>query len=123
MHDSQVLPNILDDTNEGYGVWGDSAYRSALIEWFLVLLSWDSQIHERGYRNHPLTEQQQETNREKSKTRAKVEHVFGAWVNEMGGKLIRSIGIERARTNLGLRNLVFNLKRYVSLETRAVNAK
>ena len=122
VHDSQVLPDILDDTNEGDKIWGDSAYRSALIERFLVLLSWDSQIHERGYRNHPLTEQQQETNLEKSKTRAKVEHVFGAWVNEMGGKLIRSIGIERVRANLGLRNLAFNLKRYVSLETRAANA-
>ena len=71
---------------------------------------------------HPLTEQQMENNREKSKTRAKVEHVFGAWVNEMGGKVIHSIGIERARAHLGLRNLAFNLKRYVSLETQAVNA-
>lgn len=123
VHDSQVLPNILDETNEGDEVWGDSAYRSALIEWFLALLNWCSQIHERGYRNHPLTEQQQENNRQKSKTRAKVEHVFGVWVNEMGGKLIRSIGIERVRAHLGLRNLVFNLKRYVYLETRAVNAR
>ena len=54
VHDSQALPNILDDTNEGDEVWGDSAYRSALIEWFLALLNWCSQIHERGYRNHPL---------------------------------------------------------------------
>lgn len=35
--------------------------------------------------------------------------MFGAWVNEMGGKLLRSIGIERAKTNLGLRNLAYNL--------------
>lgn len=42
VHDSQALPDILDDTNEGDGVWGDSAYRSALIEWFLALLNWGS---------------------------------------------------------------------------------
>jgi IS5 family transposase len=119
MHDSQALPDILDEDNEGEEVWADSAYRSALIEWFLALLNWCSQIHEKGYRNHPLTEQQKEKNREKSKTRAKVEHVFGVWVNEMGGKLLRSIGLERAKTNLGLRNLVYNLKRYVYLESRA----
>jgi len=122
VHDSQALPDILDEDNEGDEVWADSAYRSALIEWLLAFLNWNSQIHEKGYRNHPLTEQQKENNREKSKTRAKVEHVFGVWINEMGGKLLRSIGIERARTNLGLRNLAYNLKRYVYLETRAAKA-
>ncbi len=119
VHDSQALADILDEDNEGDEVWADSAYRSVLIEWFLTLLNWRSKIHEKGYRNHPLTKQQKENNREKSKIRAKVEHVFGAWVNEMGGKLVRSIGIERARANLGLRNLAYNVKRYVYLETRA----
>ena len=118
VHDSIALVDILDEDNEGDGVWADSAYRSALIEWFLVLLNWCSHINERGYRNHPLTEEQKENNRSKSKIRAKVEHVFGAWVNEMGGKLLRSIGMERAKANLGLRNLAYNLKRYVYLETR-----
>jgi transposase, IS5 family len=122
VHDSQALPQILDAENEGDGVWADSAYRSAVIEWLLGILNWCSHIHERGYRNHPLTEEQKQGNREKSKTRAKVEHVFGAWVNEMGGKLVRSIGIERAKTNLGLKNLAYNLKRYVYLETRAAQA-
>ena len=117
VHDSQALAEILDVDNEGDGVWADNAYLSALIEGFLLLLNWCSHINEKGYRNHPLTEQQKENNREKSKIRAKVEHVFGAWVNEMGGKLLRSIGIERARANLGLRNLAFNLKRFVYLET------
>jgi transposase, IS5 family len=119
VHDSVALPQILDDDNSGDAVWADSAYRSALIEWFLALLHWYSQIHERGYRQHPLTEQQKQHNRAKSKIRAKVEHVFGAWVNEMGGKLIRSIGLERARTQMGLKNLAYNLKRFVYLETQA----
>ena len=115
VHDSKALADMLDVDNEGAGVWADSAYRSALIEWFLELLMWCSHINEKGYRNHPLTQEQNQSNREKSKTRAKVEHVFGAWVNEMGGKLLRSIGIARARANLGLRNLAYNLKRFVYL--------
>ncbi len=123
VHDSIALPDILDEDNEDDEVWADSAYRSALIEWFLALLNWCSQIHERGYRNHPLTQEQKEKNRSKSKIRAKVEHVFGTWVNEMGGKLVRSIGLERARANLGLRNLTYNLKRYVYLKTRAAQAE
>ena len=34
-------------------------------------------ICEKGYRNHPLTEVQKTDNREKSKVRSRVEHVFG----------------------------------------------
>jgi IS5 family transposase len=72
-----------------------------------------SQIHERGYRNHPLTEEQKTTNRNKSKVRAKVEHVFGAWVMEMGGKQVRCIGIKRVSAQLALKDLVYDLKRYL----------
>ncbi len=31
----------------------------------------------------------------------------------MGGKMVRAIGIERVRVQLGLKNLVYNLRRYV----------
>lgn len=36
----------------------------------------------------------------------------------MGGKVVRSIGLARAQTQLGLKNLVYNLKRFVYLETQ-----
>ncbi len=102
VHDSQVLGNILDDENEGSGIWADSAYRSKLIESVLQLLKFLSHINERAYRNHPLTEKQIEANRERSKVRAKVEHVFGHWVNSMGGKLMRSIGKQSVKATIGL---------------------
>jgi transposase, IS5 family len=112
VHDSQVIGELLDGSNLGDSFWGDSAYRSALIESVLALMGFESQVNERGFRNHPLTEEQKQTNREKSKVRAKVEHVFGGWVMQMGGKLVRSIGIARAQTHLGLKNLAYNFLRY-----------
>lgn len=111
VHDSQALGAVLDPDNHGDEVWADSAYRNENVEVGLDALGHLSQIHERAYRHHPLTEVQMVSNREKSKTRAKVEHVFGAWVMTMGGKLVRAIGIERVRAQLGLKNLVYNLKR------------
>jgi len=45
-----------------------------------------------------------------------VEHVFGDFVTSLGSKWVRSIGLARAQTQLGLKNLVYNLKRFVSLE-------
>jgi len=118
VHDSQVLTQLLDDLNTGDGVWADSAYRSAGIEWLLLLLKWTSHIHERPYRNHPLSEEQKEKNKERSKTRSRVEHVFGAWVMQMGGKLLRSLGLERAKINLGLKNLTYNFLRLIFWETQ-----
>ena len=117
VHDSQVLGKLLDDDNDEDKLWADSAYRSQDIERILEWLKFDSQINERSYRNHPLTTRQKEQNRERSKTRAKVEHVFASMM-QMGGKLLRSIGIERARVHLGLRNLTYNLKRFVFLESQ-----
>lgn len=118
VHDSQVLGAVLDDKNSSAKIWADSAYRSDAIENVLSLLSFKSQIHERGYRNRPLTGRQKQKNRTRSRTRAKVEHVFGAVVNEMGGKQLRSIGLRRAMGNLGLMNLTYNLKRFVMWETQ-----
>lgn len=113
VHDSQALGSVLDPDNGDHEIWADSAYRSENIEAGLDALGYISQINERGYRNHPLSEEQTASNREKSRTRAKVEHVFGRWVMTMGGKLIRCIGIERAKAQLAFKNWLYNIKRYV----------
>lgn len=34
----------------------------------------------------------------------------------MGGKFIRTTGIERARTKIGLMNITYNMMRYVHLD-------
>lgn len=119
VHDSQALGAVLDPDNGGDEVWADSAYRNEMVEAGLEALGHRSQIHERAYRNQPLTEAQTASNREKSKTRAKVEHVFGSWVMTMGGKLVRAIGLTRTRVQLGLKNLTYNLKRYVFWQKKA----
>jgi transposase, IS5 family len=113
VHDSQVLGQLLDDDNEADDLWADSAYRSEMIEAVLEMLQFESHIHERSYRNRPLTEQQQLDNRERSSIRAKVEHVFGNWIMTMGGKLVRSIGLDAVSAQLGLKHLTYNFKRFV----------
>lgn len=70
-----------------------------------------SQIHEPGYRNTPLSEEQQISNKAKSSVRARVEHVFDHMGNSMGGIFLRTIGAARAKVGAGLRNLSYNLVR------------
>ena len=113
VHDSKVLGQLLDADNTDDELWADSAYLSIAIVTVLEMMGFESHINERAYRNRPLSEQQIADNRERSRTRAKVEHVFGSMVNEMGGKVVRTIGLARAETMLGLKNLAYNLKRYV----------
>jgi IS5 family transposase len=36
-----------------------------------------------------------------------------------GGRLVRSIGIARARLKIGMQNLVYNIRRLVTLERMA----
>lgn len=118
VHDSQVLGSVLDADNSGDEIWADSAYRSDNIETGLDALGHISQINERGYKNKPLTEEQKASNQIKSKTRAKVEHIFGAWETRMGGKKVRNIGIERVKAKVGLKNLTYNLLRYIFWEKK-----
>ena len=51
------------------------------------------------------------TNKEKSKTRARVEHVFGFMEQSMNGLFIRPVGIARVNGIMGLINLTYNLFR------------
>lgn len=112
VHDSQVFEEILDPYNTKQSVWADSAYRSEEAEETLADLQVKSQVHEKGYRNKPLSDFQGRLNTKKSKIRARVEHVFGFMANTMRSKMIRGIGLRRAEFKIGLMNLVYNLCRY-----------
>lgn len=117
VHDSKQFGAIMDADNLAEDIWADSAYRCAALEATLELLDYNSHIHERGYRNRPLSAAQQQSNRDNSKVRATVEHVFGAWVMSMGGKAVRGVGLAAVSAYLGLKMLAFNLKRYVLWQT------
>jgi len=117
VHDSQVLEDVLLPAEAGCAVWADSAYRSEAIETQLKARDLRSKIHHKGARNKPLTAQQKTHNRARSRIRARVEHVFGHQVTAMGGKLIRTIGLLRARAKIGLKNLAYNFQRFLVLTT------
>jgi IS5 family transposase len=119
VHDSQMLDGLLDIGNTSAAVYADSAYRSAEIEAKLKADGFSSRIHGRATRNRPLSPAQVKANRRKSKIRARVEHVFGAQQTSPGGRIVRTIGIMRARAKIGLQNLVYNIRRLVTLDRLA----
>jgi IS5 family transposase len=97
VHDSQTVDHLLMQGNTGSGVWADAAYRSEEMEAKLRDRKLKSHIHRKGKRGKPLTEQAKGSNRTKSSVRVRVEHIFGAQANDMGGTLLRTIGPVRAK--------------------------
>ena len=111
VHDSQAVDQLLTRGNTGSGVWADAAYRSAEIETALKARGLTSHIHRKGKRGKPLTGRAQKSNRTKSTVRVRVEHIFGTQANDMGGTIVRTIGLVRAKAKIGMKNLAYNMRR------------
>jgi IS5 family transposase len=112
VHDSQPLDDLLTEKDKEQEFHADSAYTGEEQEKVISKYKMKNKVNEKGYRNKPLTDEQKTNNREKSKTRARVEHVFGFMEQSMNGLMVRSVGIVRATGIIGLMNLTYNLFRY-----------
>jgi len=112
-HDSQELDEVLEEQDKGQDVFADSAYvgQEATLEKYKVV----DQICEKGYKNKPLTAVQKASNKVKSKTRVRVQHIFGFMENSMGSMYNKKIGLKRAETVIGLMNLTYNMFRKIQL--------
>jgi len=123
VYDGNKLEELITEKNRGEEVFGDSAYRSAGHEERLAGMNIRSHIHEKGARGHPLTGMQKRLNALKSGIRCRIEHIYGHMENSMGGDTLEYIGLSRISTAVGLRNLTYNMARYVQLiRTGQINA-
>lgn len=115
VHDSQCFYDLLDDKDNE--VYADSAYVGEDMHEEIITDHPNITLHvnEKGKKNQSLTDEQKANNREKSRTRARVEHVFGHMTQSMGGMYIRCIGSERAWREIAMKNLAYNLQRFVYL--------
>lgn len=115
VHDSQALDPLLDEEDAGQELHADSAYTGELQEETIERNGMKNQVCEKGYRNCALTDAQKQSNREKSKIRARVEHIFGFMEGSMNGMYLQSIGIKRITGIIGLMNLTYNMFRKIQL--------
>jgi IS5 family transposase len=118
VHDSQKAAELIDGKDKE--VWEDAGYVGEDVEKAALEKNPKLVLHvcEKGYRNKPLSEEQKANNREKSRVRSRVEHVFGYMTNSMGGLTVRCVGIVRAASEITLKNLAYNMSRYVFLKTQ-----
>lgn len=115
---ARLREDLLDKTNTAKTVWADTAYRSAANEAFMAKNGFISRIHRKKPKARPMPQAMRRTNNAKSKVRARIEHVFAEQKDRMG-LFIRTIGIARATTKIGMANIVYNIKRLIFLQRTA----
>jgi transposase, IS5 family len=115
---ARLRQGLLDKSNTASGVWADSAYRSKANEAFMADNGFVSNVHRKKPKGKPMPEPVRRANSAKSKIRSHVEHVFAAQKDRMD-LFIRTIGIARATTKIGMANLIYNIKRLLFLQRTA----
>ena len=115
----RLREGLLDKTNTARRVWADTAYRSATNEAFMAKNGFVSRVHRKKPKGRAMPAAIRRANNAKSKIRSRVEHVFAELKDRMD-LFIRTIGIARATTKIGLANLVFNIKRLLFLRRVAL---
>jgi transposase, IS5 family len=115
----RLREGLLDKTKTARGVWADTAYRSATNEAFMAKNGFVSRVHRKKPKGRAMPAAIRRANNAKSKIRSRVEHVFAELKDRMD-LFIRTIGIARATTKIGLANLVFNIKRLLFLRRVAL---
>jgi transposase, IS5 family len=120
-HAGARLADLLDPDNTASGVWADTGYRSKKNEDLLDQRMLVSHILRKKPRDRPMPERIARANATKSAVRAHIEHVFAEQKARMG-LFVRTIGLARATTKIGLANLAYNMRRLLWLERRPVLA-
>ncbi|VAV88808.1 Mobile element protein [hydrothermal vent metagenome] len=120
-HDGAHLPELLNKGNTASGVWADTAYRSKKNQAWLTKNGFVSHIHTKKPKGRPMSQRASKANGKRSKVRALVEHPFARMKGPMA-LFIRTIGIARATTKIGMANLVYNIQRLVWLAGRGAPA-
>ncbi|MGS2724950.1 IS5 family transposase [Porticoccus sp. GXU_MW_L64] len=93
VHDSAVVGDLLH--GEETSVWGDSAYSGKKSVIKAVAPKARDFTQKKGSRYRKLTDQERSANRYKSKTRARVEHLFGIMKGRFGFAKVRYKGIDK----------------------------
>lgn len=121
IHDTQHFDAVLDEGNTRRDVFADRGYPSQAREARLKEAGLRNHIQRKGNRNKPLSACQQRRNQRIAKTRARVEHVFAA-IEQMGGKMIRTIGQARANFAMTMMAACYNLKRLAYFNRAGITA-
>lgn len=115
VHDSQVVAPLLREEFAGKGLFLDAGYFGAAVEDIIKKFKMVPRVCQRATRGHPLSLEQKHQNRQISKVRVRIEHIFGFIEKSMNGSTVRTVGIIRATAHAHMKSLCYNICRATTL--------
>ena len=124
VNDTTVFEPLLDASPErrqhGKTVHADRGYDSDKNRATLKTMNLRDGIARKDDRKRYDQTDLHKRNKRLAKIRGRVEHVFGGWEKTIG-KTIRCVGITRAKATITLQAMVYNLRRWVTLDARGAS--
>lgn len=119
--DNAVVEELLDKQEDGgQSLHGDAAYSSKELEALYLRKGIISKVNQQGYRNKKITVAQQKENRNKSRIRSRIEHIFGFMENSMNGIFLKYRSLVRNAAGIAMMNITYNLFRLAQINKRIV---
>jgi len=118
-HDTLHMEDVLDSSNTSRDIYADKGYADGEREKRLKESAWRPRIQHKAKQGKPISACQKQRNKRISITRVRVEHPFAS-LTQMGGKLVRSIGLDRATLHLNWKVATYNMRRMCYLKTAGV---
>lgn len=120
-HDSIPTKLLIDNDDRGQELHADSAYIGKNVKSVMRKYQMKDRVIKRSVRGKKLSKKQETVNRKNSKTRVRVEHVFGYCELNLHGMFSRVIGFARNAARNTLTNLVYNVCRYEQIVRLGMN--
>jgi transposase, IS5 family len=112
--DVAVAPSIIPDRPGE--VYGDRAYDALSVAAAIEASGGTSKLMRKGHRWLPA-KQLESHNRPLKPIRARIEKIFGTWKRSYGFRAMRWIGLAKAKLQVHLAAVAYNLKRYWRLQS------
>lgn len=113
--DGTMAWQLLDERDQGQDLYADKGYDWQDVKDGIALAKMNDRVLKQARKNKPLTEEDKLRNKAISRTRARIEHVFGSMNKQLHGLSVRCIGLVRATFRVGLTNLCYNILRSLYL--------
>ena len=120
-HDSVPTRLLTDNDDRGQELHVDSAYIGKNVKSVMRKYQMKDRVIKRSVRGKKLSKKQETVNRKNSKTRVRVEHVFGYCELNLHGMFRRVVGLARNAARNTLTNLVYNVCRYEQIVRLGMN--
>ena len=119
--DTCEFEKLVDNAQmpQGASISADKAYASQSNRDKLLNDGFIDHILQKAFRNRPLSETQKESNKLLSKTRSRIERLFGTLKRSYGFRRTRYIGLAKVEQELTLKVISFNIKKACLIQIRA----